>query len=197
MQQDRQQIVDTNCNGWYTCHMSDDPKNTPADAQPAPDGKTPRVHLLVQRETHELLEATRVAIRRAGLAHVPPDVARILEQDWTSDTLVFAGCTAIQTLLQPPQSPQPEEKFGVVVENYIAKVIEKSGATRHNAIESIIGWEKSRADAFAPHAGSVAPDLGSPTDVAIRSFQKDTTVKVPVRDVPPLSKPAAKSKARR
>jgi hypothetical protein len=118
-----------------------DESNTNTDASESyPADKAPRVHLLVQRVTHDMIETTRVAMRRAGLANVPEVVAKILEKDWTSDTMVWAGCTAIQTLLQPPE-PQ---RYGKKAEAYIAHVQATGGylpgiAGRIRAIDDIVG----------------------------------------------------------
>lgn len=65
--------------------------------------KDKRVHILVQKTTHEMLEQTRAAMRMNSVVHVPEPIRSMLLREWTADVLVAAGCAAIQHLLKPAE----------------------------------------------------------------------------------------------
>lgn len=87
--------------------MSDDIDIINADLETltsSTEGRSKRLHILVQPSTHAMLEAVRVLMRRGGVGNAPPELAAILEREWTSDVLVQAGCVALRLLLTEPRA---------------------------------------------------------------------------------------------
>lgn len=183
-----------------TPHVSDEETTTNQQEVAKANG---RVQIAISTTTMDALARVRTTLINKGAGDLPVPVQAVLHDatlQFTKESMIRTSTEALIWLLEHPAVP--EEKFSPEIEEYIALVQQRSNIDRYEAIHKIIGWEKSRADTFAPHAGSHAPELGSPTDVAARAWAKDTTITPtklqPVRDVRlTRGMPASKGKAKR